>query len=73
MYTYYEKNRDITASELQKYDVVITSYGTCAGDWSRLPEGQELHAKKKARGSSALYDVKWKVLAIGVLRVIARS
>ncbi|KAF8342156.1 SNF2 family N-terminal domain-containing protein [Cantharellus anzutake] len=60
VYTYYEKNRDIAASELQKYDVVITSYHTCTGDWSRLPDAQDAHAKKKSRGSSALYDVKWK-------------
>ncbi|KAF8318099.1 hypothetical protein DL93DRAFT_2054681, partial [Clavulina sp. PMI_390] len=59
VYTYHDKSRDIAASQLQKYDIVITSYSTVAGEYTA--EGQV----KKKRGGNALFGLKWKVRSLG--------
>jgi SWI/SNF-related matrix-associated actin-dependent regulator of chromatin subfamily A3 len=64
VYTYHEKGRDISPSQLQKYDVVITSYNTCAGDFARISGGKQTAdagPSKKQKGTSAIYSIAWKV------------
>lgn len=59
---YYGASRNITADELAKYDVVITTYQTVVGeaDSNALVDG-ERPKKKKKKNETGLFDVKWKV------------
>lgn len=63
VFTYYDKNREIAASQLQKYDIVITSYTTAMAEFGAQSgnKGQTSGTQKKKKGHSALFGVKWKV------------
>jgi SWI/SNF-related matrix-associated actin-dependent regulator of chromatin subfamily A3 len=50
----------LSAAELQKWDVVITTYQTVAGEHSDSSAGAEGVGKKK-KTEKNLFDVKWKV------------
>ncbi|KAJ7780541.1 SNF2 family N-terminal domain-containing protein [Mycena maculata] len=56
-YVYYGSNRDISPRELQKYDVVITTYQTVAGEHD---DKDSAPAKKKKKVEKSLFDVQWK-------------
>ncbi|KAI6135693.1 SNF2 family N-terminal domain-containing protein [Pisolithus croceorrhizus] len=62
-YIYYGASRSIAADELAKYEVVITTYQTVAGevDPNVLADGHPGgRAKKKKKAETGLSDVKWK-------------
>ena len=54
---YYGSSRGLSAVELQKYDVVITTYQTVTGEHD---EGAG-SAKKKKRTGKNLFEMQWKV------------
>ncbi|KAF7790393.1 hypothetical protein EIP86_001348 [Pleurotus ostreatoroseus] len=59
---YYGAGRNMSANELKKYDVVITTYQTVVKDGGiggRASNGEPSSKKKKAE--NALFGVKWKV------------
>ena len=58
---YYGNNRGLSAAELQKYDVVITTYQIVAGEHNDSSAGAEGGSKKKKKNERCLFDVKWKV------------
>ena len=63
VYTYHDKSRDITAAQLQKYDIVITSYNIVAGEF-QIHSGAKAEpgpTQKKRKGNNTLFNVKWKV------------
>ncbi|KAL1741859.1 SNF2 family N-terminal domain-containing protein [Schizophyllum fasciatum] len=63
--TYYGATRGMSAEELKKYDVVITTYQVISGEHAERAGGQP--AKKKKKGASAagsLFDVKWKRIVL---------
>lgn len=60
VFTYYDKSREIVAGQLQKYDIVITSYTTVAGEFA-AQYGQTAASQKRKKGHNALFGVKWKV------------
>lgn len=57
--TYYGNNRNMTAQDLQKYDIVITTYQNVTGEHGNL--NSESGGKKKRKIEQALFDVNWKV------------
>jgi SWI/SNF-related matrix-associated actin-dependent regulator of chromatin subfamily A3 len=57
-YVYYGTKRDINPKELQKYDVVITTYQTVAGEYD---DKDSAPSKKKKKTEKSLFDVQWKV------------
>jgi SWI/SNF-related matrix-associated actin-dependent regulator of chromatin subfamily A3 len=58
---YYGNNRGLSASELQKYDIVITTYQTVAGEHYDDAAGAAGASKKKKKTERNLFDVMWKV------------
>ena len=64
---YYGSTRSMSAQDLQKYDVVITTYQTVAGEHenfqSNAPRTSELKGpdKKRKKLDSSLFGVHWKV------------
>jgi SWI/SNF-related matrix-associated actin-dependent regulator of chromatin subfamily A3 len=58
-YTYYGTKRDITPKELQKFDVVITTYQTVAGEHEIRDAAAP--SKKKKKVEKTLFDIQWKV------------
>lgn len=56
---YYGNNRKLSAQELQKYDVVITTYQTITGEHGNLDTEGE--GRKRRKTERALFDVNWKV------------
>ncbi len=54
---YYGTNRNLGASQLQKHDVVITTYQTVAGEYEEGANGQN----KKRKSDRTLFEVAWKV------------
>ncbi|KAG5635503.1 hypothetical protein H0H81_011022 [Sphagnurus paluster] len=59
MCTYYNTTRSTSASELAKFDVVITTYQTVAGEH---PDGaRDGPVKKKKKTERSLFDMQWKV------------
>jgi len=61
-YLYYGNNRNISASDLQRYDIVITTYQTVVGEHSGA--SSTAGTKKKKGGEGILFDIPWKVLRI---------
>lgn len=57
-YLYYGNNRNISATDLQKYDVVITTYQTITGEHGAAAQGGAGAKKKKVEG--ALMNIPWK-------------
>ncbi|EIN11511.1 hypothetical protein PUNSTDRAFT_111629 [Punctularia strigosozonata HHB-11173 SS5] len=59
---YYGSSRNMTAKELQKYDVVITTYQTVTGEHPEpKKDGEPVKKKKKVTAAKgALFDVQWK-------------
>ena len=58
---YYGKTRNMSPSELKKYDVVITTYQTVAQDHELALVGKGAGATKKLKTDKGLFDVAWKV------------
>ncbi|KAF7361792.1 DNA repair protein rad5 [Mycena venus] len=56
-YVYYGTKREIDPKELQKYDVVITTYQTVAGEYDNKDSAP---SKKKKKAEKSLFDVQWK-------------
>ena len=59
--TYYGATRGMSAEELKKYDVVITTYQVISGEWADRAGGQPARKKKKGVAAGSLFDLKWKV------------
>ncbi|KAJ3534925.1 hypothetical protein NMY22_g6710 [Coprinellus aureogranulatus] len=57
-YLYYGNNRNISATDLQKYDVVITTYQTITGEHGASAQGSAGTKKKKVEG--VLMNIPWK-------------
>jgi len=55
---YYGATRDMSAEELQKYDVVVTTYQTVVGDHNG---SEEASGKKRKKDQGSLFGVSWKV------------
>ncbi|KAK7005619.1 DNA repair protein rad5 [Favolaschia claudopus] len=60
-YVYYGTKRDIGAKDLQKYDVVITTYQTVAGEHDDTNSGP---AKKKKKTEKNLFEILWKRIVL---------
>ena len=59
---YYGKGRELSASELMRYDVVITTYQTVVQDHElALPGKSGARSAKKLKTDKGLFDVMWKV------------
>jgi SWI/SNF-related matrix-associated actin-dependent regulator of chromatin subfamily A3 len=56
---YYGSGRDLSAKDLQKYDIVVTTYQTVVGENSAL--AGEAPNKKRRKDSGSLFAVQWKV------------
>jgi len=54
---YYGTNRAMSAADLQKYDIVITTYQTVTGEYEEGGGGKT----KKKKSDRALFEVAWKV------------
>ncbi|KAJ7072219.1 SNF2 family N-terminal domain-containing protein [Mycena amicta] len=71
-YVYYGPKRDITAAELQRYDVVITTYQVIASEHDEQAGGG--HAKKKKKKiQSALFEIKWKRIVLDEAHTIRNA
>lgn len=57
---YYGTGRKVSAAELQKFDVVITTYQTVTKE-HELAVATGAGNKKRKTSDRALFDVKWKV------------
>ncbi|KAF8967874.1 SNF2 family N-terminal domain-containing protein [Flammula alnicola] len=57
---YYGPNRGLSAADLQKYDVVITTYQIVAGEHDDGPNGAGAPSKKKKRQAKNLFEARWK-------------
>ena len=55
---YYGANRGMTVKELQKYDVIVTTYQTVVGDNNG---SEEASGKKRKKDKGGLFGVMWKV------------
>ncbi|GLB37536.1 putative HIRAN [Lyophyllum shimeji] len=55
---YYNANRSMNAEQLAKFDVVITTYQTVAGEYA--DSARDGPVKKKKRAERTLFDVQWK-------------
>lgn len=63
--TYYGATRGMSADELKKYDVVITTYQVISGEHADRAGGQPAKKKKKGTASEgSLFDVKWKRIVL---------
>jgi SWI/SNF-related matrix-associated actin-dependent regulator of chromatin subfamily A3 len=61
-YLYYGNNRSISAEDLQRYDIVITTYQTIAGEHAQAEGSTGAGpSKKKKKVERTLFDVAWKV------------
>jgi hypothetical protein len=56
---YYNTNRSMSAAQLAKFDVVITTYQTVAGEYADGTRDGPL--KKKKKTERTLFDMQWKV------------
>ncbi|KAJ2925137.1 hypothetical protein H1R20_g11960, partial [Candolleomyces eurysporus] len=70
-YLYYGNNRSISAEELQRYDIVITTYQTIAGEHTQS-EGSSAAgpSRKKKKVERTLFDVAWKRIILDEGHVI---
>ncbi|KAF8897054.1 SNF2 superfamily protein [Gymnopilus junonius] len=57
---YYGSGRGLSAAELQKYDVVITTYQTVSGEHGEGSNSGSGSSKKKQKGEKNLFEVPWK-------------
>ena len=66
---YYGTGRSMTADELSKYDIVITTYQTVVGEHVDAPAKMESDgpSKKKAKIERSLFKIKWKVIHHNIL------
>ena len=55
---YYGATRNMSVKELQKYDVIVTTYQTVVGDHN---DSEEASGKKRKRDKGGLFGVAWKV------------
>jgi SWI/SNF-related matrix-associated actin-dependent regulator of chromatin subfamily A3 len=55
---YYGVTRGMSAKELQKYDVVVTTYQTVAGEHNNVDDAA---GKKRRKETGSLFGVPWKV------------
>jgi len=55
---YYGATRSMTPKELQKYDVIVTTYQTVVGEHNGH---EEVVAKKRKKDTGSLFAVPWKV------------
>ncbi|KAI0256048.1 SNF2 family N-terminal domain-containing protein [Lactifluus subvellereus] len=55
---YYGTNRDMSAKDLQKYDVVITTYQTVVGEHNGSTDGAA--GKRRKKDTGRLFGVQWK-------------
>lgn len=59
---YYSTNRDMSAKDLSKYDVVITTYQTVVGEHNGSTDTAA--GKKRKKNAGSLFGVQWKVLQL---------
>lgn len=64
--TYYGSSRGLSAVELQKYDVVITTYQTVTGEHDDGAAGGPAKKKKKKTNKN-LFEMQWKVCSYSSL------
>lgn len=57
---YYGSGRDLSAKDLQKYDIVVTTYQTVVGEHSGFTD--DAPNKKRRKNNGSLFEVQWKVL-----------
>jgi hypothetical protein len=72
---YYGDNRGLTVSDLEGYDVVITTYQTVAGEHANhtgLSSGKGAPSKKKQKHENSLMTMKWKVCNLRVDSCVPR-
>lgn len=63
---YYGKNRTMSAAELKRFDIVITTYQTVALEHDIGAAARSgVPAAKKQKTDKALFGVQWKVCALG--------
>lgn len=55
---YYGATRGMSAKELQKYDVIVTTYQTVVGDHNG---SEEASGKRRKKDTGSLFGVLWKV------------
>ncbi|KAI9463683.1 SNF2 family N-terminal domain-containing protein [Lactarius psammicola] len=55
---YYGSGRDLSANDLQKYDIVVTTYQTVVGENSGFADGAPNKKRRKETGN--LFAVQWK-------------
>jgi len=55
---YYGNTRSMSPEELRKYDVVVTTYQTVAGEHSNASKSGS--SKKKKKNEPTLFNVRWK-------------
>ena len=62
--TYYGSNRNLSAEELGKYDVVITTYQTVVSDHSGGSKIAAEGSSKRKKTESTLMNIPWKRVVI---------
>jgi SWI/SNF-related matrix-associated actin-dependent regulator of chromatin subfamily A3 len=55
---YYGATRSMSAKELQKYDVIVTTYQTVVGDNNG---SEEASGKRRKKDKGGLFAIPWKV------------
>ncbi|KAI0276598.1 SNF2 family N-terminal domain-containing protein [Russula aff. rugulosa BPL654] len=58
---YYGATRRMSAKELQKYDVIVTTYQTVVGDHNG---SEEASGKKRKKDQGGLFGVQWKRIVL---------
>ncbi|TFK26482.1 hypothetical protein FA15DRAFT_667364 [Coprinopsis marcescibilis] len=66
LYIYYGTGRKITAQDLKKYDIVITTYETVKGEHEDGPAS----STKKRKFEQVLFDIPWKRIILDEGHVI---
>lgn len=62
--TYYGANRNLSAEELGKYDVVLTTYQTVVSDHSGGSKTAAEGSSKRKKTESTLLNIRWKRVVI---------
>lgn len=55
---YYGATRSMTTKQLQKHDVIVTTYQTVVGDHNG---SEDVWGKKRKKDKGGLFGVPWKV------------